>query len=299
VSYDFTLGFNPIPELYVVATILLISLVFIVRSRQKWLTKGLDIIKLISFLFFTFYLTWGFNYLNRSLEEQMGWSLANPTIEYLQTELANVTDELNLIRTKVQPINPEDFKGIEKEIRPALEAQLSEFGFKTWGSVRVRKIVSGFLLVWRTSGIYLPQTFEGHVDGGLYSLQWPFTLAHEMSHGYGITSEADCNFLAYLTCVSMTNPRMKYSGLFAYWRYLASELKLRDSTAYQVQRQQLSDQVIDDLKLVRRHIEEYPQLMPKYRDKMYNQYLKSNGISEGIKNYNKMVLLIKAYKRKE
>lgn len=266
------------------------------RSRQMWTTKMLDVIKLLTLLFFTFYLLWGFNYFNRSLEKQMNWTLENPDLDYLSKEMSAVTDQLNEIRPSIETSDAIQFSELQNMLRPHLERQLSSFGFKTFARVRVRKIISGFLLVWRTSGIYLPQTFEGHVDGGLYSLQWPFTAAHEMAHGYGITSEADCNFFAYLTCISMENPRIRYSGLLAYWRYLAIELRQRDKQSYESKREKLSEMVAGDLKEIRRHIDRFPQFMPEYRDKMYNQYLKSHGIADGIKNYNRMVLLIKAHK---
>ncbi len=295
IIYDYTLGFNPIPNFYLVLPSLLIVLFFILRSRQIWVTRLFDVLKLLSFLFFTFYLTWGFNYFNRSLEEQLSWKLDNPDIEYLETEISKVSKELNNLRPSVESANLIKFSDLQNLLRPALENQLATFGFKTLGRVRARKIIPGFLLVWRTSGIYLPQTFEGHIDGGLYNLQWPFTAAHEMAHGYGITSEADCNFFAYLTCISMDDANIKYSGLLAYWRYLASELRQRDKESYNNHRTTLSDLVEGDLKEIRNHIDRFPQIMPAYRDKVYNQYLKSHGINDGIKNYNRMVLLIKAH----
>ena len=57
-------------------------------------------------------------------------------------------------------------------------------------------------------------------------LQIPFTLAHEMAHGYGITDEGDCNTLAYLVCLHSKNKAIQYSGLLAYLRYLWNDSRM-------------------------------------------------------------------------
>ena len=47
-----------------------------------------------------------------------------------------------------------------------------------------------------------------------------FTTAHELAHGFGYGSEASCNFIAYITCMSSRDPAIQYASQFAYLRYL-------------------------------------------------------------------------------
>ena len=93
------------------------------------------------------------------------------------------------------------------------------------GRVRVRQPwPNGFLLRWSTAGIYIPQTGEGHIDRGLLAVQKPFTIAHEMAHGYGVADEGACNFIAWLACSQSRDPWVRFGGALTYWRYAAAEM---------------------------------------------------------------------------
>ena len=71
---------------------------------------------------------------------------------------------------------------------------------------------NGILLRFNSSGVYFPFTGEGHVDNGLHPVSKPFTIAHELGHGYGFGSEDVCNFLGFLACVRSDNPAIRYAG---------------------------------------------------------------------------------------
>ena len=266
--------------------------------RQSWKIKLVNIGEILLYLFCAFYLTWAINYNTSPVEKKSNLKIINPSDDELKQRFAEVSSRLNRLSANIGERPELDFKTLEKTIRPELESVLEEFSYPTLGRVRVRKIFSGSILRIRTSGIYIPHAFEGHVDGGLYRMQWPFTIAHEMAHGYGITHESDCNFFAYLVCQQIDDPIFQFSANLAYWRYLAYQVQSLDKVYYEEIRDGLDALVINDLKEIRAHIDRYPDLMPKYRNIIYDNYLKSHGVAAGIKSYDRMILLIEAWNKK-
>ena len=160
--------------------------------------------------------------------------------------------------------------------------------------MRVRQLwPKGFLLRWSTAGIYIPHAFEGHIDQGMLSVQKPFTMAHEMAHGYGVTDEGACNFIAWLACRQSEDKWIRFGGAFTYWRYAAAEMP-NDSVK----------QVIDSfhpiirraLYLVRENDKKYPDILPQIRDAIYSTYLKRHGVKGGLRSYNYVVMMVSRYR---
>lgn len=196
-----------------------------------------------------------------------------------------------LAAAKTEPLS---FDKMESSIRVLQEPMHASWGIRTWGRVRVRKMFPGFLLHFRTTGIYIPHALEGHIDGGTYYKQHPYTLAHEMAHGYGFTDESVCNYIAYLTCIKSDHTMIRYSAHLAYWRYLALYFRYFFPEEWEYIYAELPDSVQDDLNLIRQHILRFEEWMPRYRDKIYDRYLKSHGVKAGIQSYNQMIELIAA-----
>ena len=55
--------------------------------------------------------------------------------------------------------------------------------------------------------------------------------------------------------------------------------------------------ILNDIKAINENLDNYPDIFPETRDFFYNNFLKSQGISEGIKNYSRVILLEVAYKK--
>lgn len=245
-----------------------------------------------------FYISWGCHYQLKPLEQRLEIEIPKLSIDEFKFIFEEQTQKLVELRSQFDSLNI-DFSILENEIRLTQEKLLASWNLPISGRVRIRKIPSGGLLHFRTTGMYIPHAYEGHVDGGLYPIQWPFTLAHEMAHGYGMAYESDCNFIGYLTCIESENPIVRYSGELAYWRYLASQLFAIDNTYYLEKREQLNSDIDHDLIQIRKHIDRFKDLIPKYRTVIYDNYLKTHGIKEGVKNYDRMILLVEGWKRRE
>ena len=314
--YDHTLGFLPIPVVYITLVVFVIYTARIFTKMIKnakdahWLSGlGEGLLGLLAFFggsVFFFYLLWGYNY-NRSniyadldMQEQVIDSIYlmneidRVTKELISTRMIVSTDSLNAIS---EVFIPED---LESQIRDNLEGLLESWDIPTTGRVRVRKLaLKGVLLRFSTAGVYVPYVFEGHIDGGLHPILWPFTMAHEMTHGYGYGDEGTCNFIGYLACVQSDNDVIRYSAIRAYWRYLMSDLRKLDKELYRQYMILLPLALKVDLNEIIEYTDRYPDIMPVVRDKMYDSYLKSHGVKDGLANYSHMIKYIKAYRERE
>ncbi len=314
--YDHTLGYLPIPMVYITLIVFIVcaAKVFTKMIDQtkagRWLvgiSEGL--LGLLAFAggaIFFFYVLWGYNYNRPDIYEDLKMRQQTIDSAYLINEIDRVTEELVVARSAVsldssKAINEQDIPdNLETLIRNDLEDLLESWGVPTYGRVRVRKLApKGILLRFSTAGVYVPYALEGHIDGGLHPIQWPFTMAHEMTHGYGYGDEGTCNFIGYLACMRSENEVIRYSAIRAYWRYLMSDLKKLDKDLYRKHMINLPRAIKTDIGAIIKYMDRYPDIMPAVRDKVYDSYLKSHGVKAGLANYSHMIKYMKAYRERE
>lgn len=289
--HDWTLGWIPVPSIYIIAP--LFFFFFLFRKLGTWKSGLKALLTALIWIVNLFYLLWGFNYTQPSIYTIMSMDEVPVDRAYIKTEFEKqtlVVEERSKEVTDNLPLNT-----IEDSIRIIQEKIIDDLDIPIGGRVRIRRLPAGSLLRIRTSGIYIPHAMEGHIDGGLFYKQQPFTLAHEMAHGYGFTDESVCNFIAYLTCRKSSIPLIRYSGELAYWRYLARAYKQYYPIEWADGYEQLEPRLLQDLQSIREHVIRYKDMMPVMRDVIYDNYLKSHGVAAGIASYDQMVDLIAAY----
>ena len=256
-------------------------------------------------IFFFFFL-WGFNYGRIPLVQQLQLQPQPVNLEDLQEELEAVTEKVLAVRRSLDPTMEQAIsvqkmpENLETLCRTAVEKTLIDFGYPANGRVRGRTLFTkGILLRFSSSGVYWPFVGEGNIDGGLHPLQQPFTLCHELNHGYGITNEGVCNFLGYVASQNSDNQYVKYSGLINYWRYIAIAYQRFKPEAYADFRKTLPAGYRADLDEINASLDKYPDLLPRLRYVAYDSYLKSQGISEGMASYSSIIMLVRAWQEKQ
>ncbi len=308
---DYTIGWCPWPFSYVLILVLLIYLIYRIIGFFKLNAEERSVIHVLlsllsgfGFVVFLFMFLWGFNYARVSMEKQIGISSSKIDIHTLKRELEISTLELIAARQQVEieggnvqwQDHPED---LESVLRDLVANKMSELGYPVPGKVRGRILrPKGILLVLSTAGVYNPFSGECNIDKGLHPLQVPFTWAHEFTHGYGITSEASCNFIAYLACKESNNSLIKYAGHLGYWRYVASNYKSIEREKYVTFRKDLPSEITLDLQSIYDNGDLYVDILPELRDLIYGSFLKSQGISDGLQNYSKVVRMATAWRKK-
>ncbi len=307
--YDVTLKYIPFAISYLVLPFLFTMLVLAIIRCVKFLKQKEFVLSLRPIFYFFgaiyvgFYIFWGFNYKATNLVARMHLTPVSIDTNLIEKELYWTLSELQKLRTSISndtlalslSHRPNDLNELITEEEKKF---LSQAGYPTNFDIKIRALEpKGSLLCFSTAGIYNPFSFEGHYDNGLSHVHSTFVIAHEMAHGYGITDEGECNFVALITCLNVDNKYINYTGLLTYYRYLASDLKDAAPTTYQTIKASMPSGVRNDLKHLYAALDRYPDILPNLRDFIYDSYLKSNGVSAGIASYDKVVNMAFGYKK--
>ncbi|MBN1820828.1 MAG: DUF3810 family protein, partial [Prolixibacteraceae bacterium] len=164
------------------------------------------------------------------------------------------------------------------------------------GKRRAKKITfSRFFASASISGYYGPFFNEVHVNKFLLPAEYPVILAHEKAHQFGITSEAEANFYAWLICSQSNSEELKYSAELYILRYFFSQG--RNLENYRDFVGLLDLWVKDDLIKIENHwMELRNEKVDKAAGKINNAYLKSNNVEKGIQDYTGVVKFIIDFK---
>ena len=317
--WDYTLGLSPIPLLYIFFAAMVIRIMaglirFIFRPRRRDPSPLLKKIGGLALrtagwgggVVFFFYLLWGFNYNRVEIEQQLGLEIPSLGPSALAAEAewaARMAAESRVLISGASAsalgdeILPE---GLESEVRRSLVRALREMGYPAPGRVRVRLFIpGGWMMRFSGSGIYIPFFGESYTAEALLAFEKPFTMAHEMAHGYGITDEGEAGFLALLACRTSSVPVVRYSGFVSYWGYSAGDLSRAAPAAFRDHWEKLPAGIKADILAIQRNWERYRGPLMKVSEKVYDRYLKAQGIDEGSKNYNRVVNLTAAWRAKK
>jgi Protein of unknown function (DUF3810) len=303
-ALDVLWGWGTFPKVYIIVAIFIGSLLFFIakniRAQHGFLPRlrafGSTLLMYICFLLATFLWFWGFNYARPDFRTLIQLPKTTFSNEALANEFEASTQTITQLRAQFdafQYVFQED--SIRNEVKSAMHAlQLTPTG-----SPRARLLYAGTLLHFNTSGVYFPWTGECNIDAGLHALQQPFTLAHELAHGFGVTDEGACNFIAYIACHNSRNIATKYSGELSYWRYVAANMKAVFPEKYKISRDNLSPAIKNDLLAIKKNMDEYADWMPVLQPLMYDTFLKSQGVKAGMMSYSEILLLVHDWKNKK
>jgi hypothetical protein len=308
-AYDNTLGYLPFGVVYLALPLILMLFIYqiakLIKQRNIQAIKNFGKFLLVfgSIIYLSFYWSWAFNYKNKPLRDHLILPKIKVDSNMVYDEAMHIMDIIKPLRDSISldtcAIHDKFYlQDTEDKLRESLVQILGGWKLPTVGRVRVRTLKpDGILLRFSTAGIYIPFLFEGHIDDGLAYVHRPFVMAHEMAHGYGITDEGDCNFIAVLVCANADDPFIRYSGLLAYWRYLANSLvRIAPEMGVKVISAR-SLAIKNDVNNIKERVNAYPDLMPKYRDVIYDKYLKSHGVTGGLESYGSVVNMMHMWKK--
>ena len=136
-------------------------------------------------------------------------------------------------------------------------------------------------------GFMGPFLCESQLNLDLLEAEYPFTLAHELAHLAGVTSEAEANYWAYVYCRQSDNPAVRYSGHLGLLPYVATSAgSLLPEDAYSAWTETLSDKAKADYAANRAHWDaKRVGVIDEVQRWMMDRFLRTNGVSEGAKDY--------------
>jgi hypothetical protein len=279
-------------DLFWLLIILLIisGLFFVIFKKMKFRRYILLIARLLALLYSFFYILWGFNYFRPTIETRIGWEKQRTD----EINFRSILDSL-IIRTNLSHISvsASDYSEIDKLLEVSYQKNSQLFGISYPGGTRRPKkmLFSSVFIKLGVSGYFGPFFNEIHVNGRLLPMDYPFVLAHEKAHQFGINSEAEANLAAFIVCTTSDDLRLQYSGYILMLHYFLTDATKFDD--YQDYIKKIETPVLMDLRFRQRY---YRVLLNETLDKIQTAindfYLKNNHIQDGVKNYNHVVALV-------
>ena len=307
---DYTVGWLPFPVVYLLIALLLYAIVRRLRKPRisqtwpqrlnRWAAGSLRFAILVAAWFM---IIWGFNYGRIPVEEKIALAKVEVNRALLFSEAERLSLEAEATRNKIVGADtaalsevhlPDD---LEDKMRDLVAEMLNDLGYHPHGRPRCRLIYpEGFLRHLGIQGIYLPFTGEAHVDGGLPAFIMPFTIAHELAHAYGFTDEGTANFLAWLACQRSDDAFIRYSADFSYFQYVRAEIRHLDPEYYEQFVARMPVGVRADRRFMIRLARRHRTWFPAISEKMNDAYLKSQGVQDGARSYDRLVEMVLAWK---
>jgi len=276
---------------YILLIISFIILVFLVIIRKLKLLSGLNILlNTLAAGYILFYVLWGFNYFRSDLNERLNLKEVTPDTEIFTRQFKILVEETNKSYCKFDNFNKTSIDSLVEESYKnlSLVLQINYPG----GKRRAKKITfSHFFAKAGISGYYGPFFSEVHINNTILPEEYPFVLAHEKAHQFGITSEAEANFYAWLACITSNSKQLQYSAnlqILRFFLYQGYSLK-----NYKEITSGLDGNVKTDYRKIQEHWEQLRnEKVDKIATKVNDTYLKTNKIEKGIEDYTGVVKFV-------
>ncbi len=286
ISFFFPFSLDDLFYILMILSGLLILLLLILRriTGKKAGKIGLNV---LATAYILFYLFWGFNYFRPNLNARLNL----PERKADTTEFISVLKAL-IAQTNTSCTNFGDFN--KHKIDSLVEASYRKLApvlrikYPT-GKRRPKTITfSRFFAQAGISGYYGPFFSEIQVNNNNLPVEYPFVLAHEKAHQFGITSEAEANFYAWLVCTQSNSKQLQYSANLAVLRFfLYQGFRLKQ---YPEIVNQLDKPVKEDFKRIREHWAKLRNAkVDRVATKVNDTYLKTNMVEKGIEDYTGVV----------
>ena len=281
--------------LAVIALLISIVLMFTKRlSFRRWIKKFmLSVIWIVIW----FYMAWGIGYFRPDFFERFDVEPPKEDREYFEQLVVRNIKLLNSAYIE----NPKfDIKEINSEIERLYEKRHIQLHLPyPCGWERTKKTIFEPLMTrMGVEGYFGPFFNEVHVNNFSLPVSYPFVLAHEKAHRFGIVSEAECNLYAAVICTSSEYEPVRYSGYLQTVWYLLRNLNKISPNNYQTIVQQIDPRILQDYQAIRSHWQKgVNPTLSAAQSKVYDAYLKANKQSSGILSYSEMTNLLVAWEQ--
>jgi len=279
---------------YVLLVLVFLSLIFLAVFKKITFAKaGKTALNIIAAVYIFFYGLWGFNYFRQEIHTRLGIENGKPEAERFEAELRKLVENTN--KSWVS-FDKWDKNKTATQIETSYKNLASALKIKyPAGKRRAKNITAGhFFAQAGISGYYGPFFNEVHVNSNILPVEYPFILAHEKAHQFGITNEAEANFYAWLVCSKSKSKQLQYSANLHVLQYFLFQGYKLD--VYPEIIAKLDKRVKNDLQTIREHwMSMRNEKIDEAASKVNDFYLKTNKIKKGIEEYSGVVKLVIDY----
>lgn len=252
-------------------------------------TFFLKVFRVLSLMYAFFYISWGFNYFRPDIGKRMGFDVMSVDTSLFRSMLDSV---ILLTNEHYTAVTVRDYTEIDRSIESSysMNSKLLDINYPNGHRRPKSMLFSNLIAKFGISGYFGPFFNEINLNRRLLPMEYPFLLAHEKAHQFGVSNEADANLVAFLVCTRSEDPRLNYSGYLALLLYFLEDAQYFSD--YREYLGKLNKPVLDEIRFRQQYYYGLQnEVMGKAQETVYDAYLKSNHISSGIENYNQVVEL--------
>ena len=289
--------FSLLDILVIVAIVLLLGSIIMMCFRRIKFTRWFKVLILsVLWILVWFYMSWGIGYFRLDFYERFEVVAPEEDREFFEDFVIKYIERINQAYV-TEPVF--DAKEIDNEIESLYAKHVASLRLPPypcgWRTTK-KTIVEPLMTRMGVVGYFGPFFNEVHVNTYSLPISYPYVLAHEKAHQFGIAHEAECNLFATIICTSSDHPLVRYSGYLETVSYLLRNLRKISPDRYGEIVRQLDPRIMADYKAMQEHWQkEINQTMSTVQEKVYNTYLKTNNQPSGILSYSEMTGLLVAW----
>lgn len=300
--FPFSVG-DIIYSLIVIWLIYITVRLIMMLLKKQWEFSALLILKVVigvEIAISAFYLFWGLNYYRPPASELLNLRDSGYSVADLTAVTSELIDSANACRERVDPSDlGQSNKAIYQiAIKAVNQLEDSSSVFKAFHPDIKPSLLTPLLNYLGTSGYYNPFTSESQVNYQMPVFTRPFVACHELSHQMGFAPEDEANFVGFIAGIHSHDRLLRYSAYHEGVQEFMFALRHQDSVARKELRKCISPQVLADFKTEREYWLAYEGRVERISSVFYDNFLKANNQPYGLRTYNRMVLLVLAYRKK-
>ena len=284
----------------VLAIVLLVSLatVWIRSLRQGWRQRRVRPLRpafvvsvvMSATLYLWFLGAWGFNYAREPIETTIGFDDRRVTPTALRQLADRATAAVNTTHAAAHAAGFPGASDTPAALVVALHAVERRLGrpIATVPGRPKQTLLAPFFRASGVDGMHAPFLLETLLNPDLTPPERPAVLAHEWAHLSGHAAESDASFVGLLTALGADAPS-RYSAWLRLFDEVVAQLPV-DEQRRHVAGLEPGPQA--DRRAVRDRLTARVEVVADVSWRTYDQYLKSQGVSEGLASYSRVVQLV-------
>jgi hypothetical protein len=266
--------------------------------RRAWaaralrpLVRSLTIVVVAAAIAYVWFeLAWGLNYARRPIEQRVTYDKGRITPAALRALAGRAVQEVNASHAAAHAGGFPRAGEMPPSLVTALHAVERRIGRPrpTTPGRPKKTLLAMFFRASGVDGMHAPFLLETLVNPDLTPPERPAVLAHEWAHMAGYAPEADASFIG-LIAASRADASARYSAWLALFDDIVSLLPAAE-------RKELLDRLEPGPRADRRAILDRltarVEVIARASWSTYDQYLKAQGVREGIQSYSRVVELL-------
>ena len=272
----------------------LLLLIDLVRYKKRLRVFFAHVLLLASFLFFLYSANCGVNYYRKTFMETENIPFTNSSAVAQDPVLLERFCQFAVEGIKAN--QGTDYpRGAELEEKAVESMEKLGATYKSLAGYYPKPkpiMFSRFFSNMEVTGIYSPLTIEANYNREIPAYNLPYTACHELSHLKGFMDEGEANFIGWLACLNSDDKSFNRTAYMFAWIYGGNALKKESPEKYSELRSQIPEETIIEFQENNAFWKKYRTKAADVQDKVNDAYLKSNGQKDGVKSYDRVLLMM-------